>query len=55
MNNYQVLLNIAFTVAGFLAAFILNAIWKKISDLESADNKLVTQINAINVNLATLR
>lgn len=54
MNNYQILFNVAFTIAGFLGAFILSAIWGKISQLETADKGLVQQIGDVKVAIATL-
>lgn len=52
MESYQILFNIAFSIAGVLAGFVLQSLWTAMKDLQKADSALVDKVSAIEVLVA---
>lgn len=52
MNVGQILFNIVLTIAAGLGGWILNNIWKAVTDLQAADTKLTEKVSGIEVLVA---
>jgi hypothetical protein len=52
MTEYQVLFNLATTIAGVTFGWILNTIWGSLKDLQTADKALVDKVASIEILVA---
>ena len=52
LNGSPMLIFIILGIAGFLASFILGAVWFKIGKLETADTELLKQFNTLSLLVA---
>ena len=50
--SVQTVLNIAICVAGFLMGWVLNTLWKTVTDLQKADASLAEKVASIEILVA---